>query len=301
MVNHMVTVNQQLQERIHYENPNFPVARFIDQLDYFAEGSFLCHWHTEYELVLVLQGSVEYQLQQEFYPLRAGEGLLINSQTLHSARRLEPNSVTFNFEFLPSLFHTVCISSLYQKYFSPVFLHNLAGYAFTEDRSESREVLQSIRRIYESDPQAFTYELSCSEEIFRIWRNLHLLLQNSNYDALDPTNLPEEHRIRKMITYIQAHFSDQIAVEDIAAAANISRSECFRCFSMFCHKPPMEYVNQYRLQCAAQKLANTAESVTDISRYCGFSSISYFGKAFRSSYGVSPSDFRKTQFQSQAG
>ncbi len=299
MINHMVVVNQQMQEQIQYEQSDFPVARFIDQLDCFAGGSFLSHWHTEYELAIVIQGSVEYHLDQKIYRLSEGEGILINSQVLHSATRLEPNSVIFNIEFLPTLFHTLCMSSLYQKYFSPIPLRNLIGYHFTPNNEHSREILQSLLRISESDPCNFTYELDCSEQIFHIWRHLHLLLRDTASDTFDPSNIPEEHRIRKMIAYIQSHFAEAIAVDEIAAAANVSRSECFRCFSMFCQKPPMEYVNQYRLQCATQKLAHTDESIADISASCGFSSTCYFGKAFRSAYGVSPSTYRKEQLHKE--
>lgn len=45
MINQEVIVNQQLQERIHYDNSDFPLARFIDEMDYFVDGEFLCHWH----------------------------------------------------------------------------------------------------------------------------------------------------------------------------------------------------------------------------------------------------------------
>ena len=102
-----------------------------------------------------------------------------------------------------------------------------------------------------------------------------------------------EQRMHRMIEFIQTHIDAPLTVEDISAAANISRSECFRCFSLFGQTTPMEYTNRYRLQCAAQKLAHSNERISDICFSCGFSSISYFGKSFHKAYGVTPSAYRK--------
>lgn len=296
IVSQEVIVNQQLQEKIRYEHPDFPVARFIDQLDQFADGSFLCHWHTEFELAVVLKGNVEYQLGQETFQLTAGKGIFINSQILHSARQLSAGSVIFNIEFLPTLFNTVGTSLLYQKYFSSLSKKNSIGCLITEDTEYGTHILQRLRNIHSLKLTRYTYELSCMEDILSIWRSLLHLKNQLEYDPPSNDDISREHRLRKMVAYIQTNFDSPITVEDIAAAASISRSECFRCFSIFCHIPPMEYVNRYRLQYAAQKLLITNESISSVSSSSGFSSISCLGKAFRKVYGVSPSDFRKRKF-----
>ncbi|MGI6668990.1 MAG: cupin domain-containing protein [Acetivibrionales bacterium] len=116
ILNQQVIVNQQLQEEIQYEQLEFPVIRFIDQMDYFADNSFLCHWHTEFELAVVLQGSVEYWLDQNIFHISAGDGIFINSQILHSAHQLTSGSVIFNILFPPTLLtpsvHLLCTRNI---------------------------------------------------------------------------------------------------------------------------------------------------------------------------------------------
>lgn len=293
MVNQEVIVNNQMQEKIFYRNPDFPMARFLDQFDYFADGGYLCHWHPEFEFAVVLQGRIEFQLDQQVFTIEAGDGIFINSQVLHSARQLCPSSLLFNIEFPANLFNTVATSSLYQKYFRPSSTKKAIGYAISHKTPEGEILLNQLRAIHALDPNCFTYELICMESIFSIWRNLLALLNQSGEAEPQSEDIRREHRTRKMLTFIQSHFSEQLSIEDIAAAANVSRSECFRCFSDFCHCAPIEYVNQYRVHFAAQKLTDTDESVSEICYACGFSSTSYFSRAFRKIYGVSPSDFRK--------
>lgn len=290
--NQKVIVDQQMQEKIQYDDPDFPLARFIDQLDHFVDGAFLCHWHTEFEFAIVLSGRVSYQLDQQTFVLDQGDGIFIGSQTLHSAQKLAPNTVIFNIQFPPNLFNTVLISSLYRRYFSPIIIKKVLGCLLTKETAEGNHILQGLRQIYETTRDKSAYELACLEILLRIWRNLLPLIQRSASENLSSDELLRDHRMRKMVAFIQSHFNIPITVENIAEAASISRSECFRCFSLFCHTAPMEYVNRYRLQCAAQRLSDTSESIADVCYACGFSSSSYFGKAFRKAYGLTPSEYR---------
>ena len=292
LLNQEVIVDQQLQEKIQYDDPDFPLARFIDQLDHFADGTFLCHWHTEFEFAIVLSGRVSYQLDQQTFVLEQGDGLFIGSQTLHSAQKLAADSVIFNIQFPPNLFNTVLTSALYRRYFSPVITKKVLGCRLTLETQEGAHILQGLRHIYETTSDKPAYELACLEILLHIWRNLLPLLQQSDSEAPSQDELLRDHRMRKMVAFIQSHFQAPITVENIAEAASVSRSECFRCFSLFCHTAPMEYVNRYRLQCAAQRLSDTRESIADICYACGFSSSSYFGKAFRKAYGLTPSEYR---------
>ena len=293
MINQEVIVNQHLEEQVMLEHPDFPLGRFIDQLDYFVDGSFLCHWHTNFELAIILEGSVEYILDQQPFSLEKGMGLFINSQTMHSARQLIPGSVIFNISFPPSLFNTVLATSLYQKYFNPLSLRKISGQMISGDTAEGREILEAFWHIHEADPEEFTYELTCMENILHIWRNLLFLINQSEPEIYTYNDMLREQRMHRMIEFIQTHIDAPLTVEDISAAANISRSECFRCFSLFGQTTPMGYTNRYRLQCAAQKLAHSNERISDICFSCGFSSISYFGKSFHKAYGVTPSAYRK--------
>lgn len=52
---------------------------------------------------------------------------------------------------------------------------------------------------------------------------------------------------------------------------------------------PIKYINDYRLHCARELLLKGHKSVFEISHNLGFKSVSYFGKAYKEKYGVTPS------------
>ena len=102
-----------------------------------------------------------------------------------------------------------------------------------------------------------------------------------------------------MLTFIHAHYSEKLTLNDIAAAAYVRTRECIRCFRNTINQTPLEYVMEYRLNTAKQLLDDTKMSITDISYHCGFSSNAYFGKIFREKYGMTPLQYRNRNIDKQ--
>lgn len=104
--------------------------------------------------------------------------------------------------------------------------------------------------------------------------------------------LLRETRIKVILNYIQQNYTKPITVQDMAAAANISKSECFRCFALLSKMIPIEYLNQFRLLHATQLLITTEINIADICYMSGFNNASYFSQRFRDEYGMSPKAYR---------
>ena len=98
-------------------------------------------------------------------------------------------------------------------------------------------------------------------------------------------------RIQKMLSYIYEHYKETITLEDIAKAADISRSEAGRCFKRYMNCSPMDALIQYRLQVSHRLLSDTTLSLEEISDLCGFHSANYFSRRFRKEYGYAPSQY----------
>jgi AraC-like DNA-binding protein len=58
---------------------------------------------------------------------------------------------------------------------------------------------------------------------------------------------------------------------------------------------PNDMVLGYRFKAAAEAIRNTRTSLSDIAEKTGFGSYSYFSKAFKKHFGVSPKDYRQQE------
>jgi AraC-like DNA-binding protein len=89
-----------------------------------------------------------------------------------------------------------------------------------------------------------------------------------------------------------ARYSDPLDVDDLAAAAGLSRAHFSREFRRAFGESPHAYLLTRRLERAAALLRNTDRSVTEICFSVGLSSLGSFTTSFTRTYGVSPTTYR---------
>ena len=95
------------------------------------------------------------------------------------------------------------------------------------------------------------------------------------------------------LLYIHENYMQNISISLLAKRLFIDRTYLHKLFVSRCGAAPYEYVKNYRLERAKYLLKSSNLSVTEIAGYTGFLSISSFNKAFKKSFGLSPSAYRK--------
>lgn len=270
------------------------VCFFADQ-DTFSEGEIPWHWHTVMEISYVAEGELELQTIGGSTTLKKGEAAFINSGVLHGYR-LQPGadcgyySLLFDSTFLSGTHGNILeekyILPIQQSQNVPIWPIRPGAYADACMLHNTIEAIELCRN------EPFGYEFRIRQLLCELWCEL---LEATEAVRLADTgkHQVDMDRMKKMILFIQERFAERLSLEDIAAAADISARECTRCFQRSIGCSPMSYLNDYRLEAAAELLLATADSVTEISENCGFSSASYFGKAFREKMGSAPLAFRK--------
>ena len=93
--------------------------------------------------------------------------------------------------------------------------------------------------------------------------------------------------------FIKKHYAESISLDDMAAAANLSRYHFSRQFKSACGFSPYEYLILTRLNRAKHLLVSSAKPIKVIAQEVGYSSEAAFTNAFTARVGISPSTFRK--------
>ena len=88
-------------------------------------------------------------------------------------------------------------------------------------------------------------------------------------------------------------YSDPLTLEELAAAANLSKYHFLRLFKATYGITPMEYVSQRRIERAQDLLRATNLTVTEVCFAVGFSSLGSFSSRFRAIVGESARDFQR--------
>jgi len=105
---------------------------------------------------------------------------------------------------------------------------------------------------------------------------------------------PELNGISTAVSHIQNNIDQALDVEKLSRLACMSRSRFFSEFKKHLGCTPSEFLQQARLQKAADLLARGI-SATEVCYQLGYRDPSHFSKRFNSFYGVTPSNYRRVK------
>jgi len=92
-------------------------------------------------------------------------------------------------------------------------------------------------------------------------------------------------------TIFMQNLTKEITVEELAAAASLSRLHFSRMFKIATAQSPSRFIGRLRLE-LSKSLLIAGKSIADVANDCGFSSESNFVRSFRRSTGITPGQYR---------
>jgi AraC-like DNA-binding protein len=106
------------------------------------------------------------------------------------------------------------------------------------------------------------------------------------------TFVPPARHLLKAKDLADARYREAVGVEQMAAAAGLSRAHFSREFRAAFGESPHSYLLTRRMERAAALLRNTDRSVADICLSVGLQSVGSFTSSFKRTYGKTPTAYR---------
>lgn len=251
-------------------------------------GFQVMHWHEDIQFIYVLEGEIEIKTLTKLVSVDAGSGVFINKNVVHLVRKNSAchyNSFIFPDYFLKFYFGSPAkdfVESIIGKEQIPIC-------CFSRKTENHRTILNALKRLSEIEKNKtdfYVYEVLVS--LTTLWLEVRKNIQFPS----EKQDIVVHARMQKFLQYIEQHFGEDVSLEVLAASANVSKSECLRCFKSTMQSTPYKYLIEYRLSKAAELLKNTDESISNIAECVGFHQISHFGKCFKEKTGLAPRDYR---------
>jgi len=103
-----------------------------------------------------------------------------------------------------------------------------------------------------------------------------------------------EHVAELLRYYLDQHFAEPLSATDMAAQVGVRPRHLTEIFRGRFGRSPLEYLREVRLRQAEQLLVLTHLAVHEIAGRVGFRHPSYFDRAFKEAFGMTPVLFRRT-------
>ncbi|MTI38062.1 helix-turn-helix domain-containing protein [Fulvivirga lutimaris] len=245
-------------------------------------------------------GSARYNIKQREYRVTEHNYLILNDCTKYNLTIDHSSSV-----------ESFCV------FFSPEFVNQLASeWKSTEEQlldftSKKEHGLRLLERNYIHGGQVsnllqagrnmtkHTSKLAREEYYYALLNAI--VLQNSSALAA-ANNLPSKKKatreeIYRRVLYakdfIDAHYSENLTLKEIARVAMLSENHLLRNFNRIFLISPFQYITRLKVNAAKQQITETDQSISDIAMGLGYSSLGNFSNYFKSIVGQSPLALRK--------
>lgn len=246
------------------------------------------HWHNSIEILYVLRGSININIDTDSFELLEKELEIINVDEAHRIYSEKDNKVLI-FHIDPYFF---------EKYYKDI--NNIFFYTnSTDDGAQEGEeydllrtflaklLCECVQKIDDFDKEI---ESILVDLLYHLINNFHYLTYEKEELKEKTEQLARYHRISK---YIFNNYDSNITLQEIAKKEFLSPHYLSHEIKYATGYSFTDLVNLTRVEESVKLLLDSDLSISDISDEVGFSHVRYLNKNFKNYYGCTPLQFRK--------
>jgi AraC-like DNA-binding protein len=263
------------------------------------------HFHPEYQLTLVLRSRGHRMVGDNITPLQPGDLVLVGANLPHvwhqaatggsskletrSSKRSEGAPVhAIIVRFLDTFLGEEFLAKPELEAVRQLLRRSARG---LQVRGKTRDaVAERMQRLADSRGLARIVELLAILETLAHSRELRPVASAGFIPAVAHA---DQDRMQRVCRYIDAHLTEPIERDAVAAEAHLSPGAFSRFFRVRTGKTLPEYVNALRIGRACEHLAEGTLKVTDVAMDCGFRNLANFNRHFRALTKLSPREYRR--------
>lgn len=258
-------------------------------VDYTKGWGFQKHAHDYFQMYYCIAGHGHMLLNDQDILMEKNSCLLIRPDQEHELLPIESGQ----FRLIDTKFY------IHDEAIKASILNTPQLITITDPRFE--ELQHAMRNEWVSGA-LFTKEMS--EALFK--QSLLVFLRNNTRVAEQPpfyrTLQKRTEKLsgieRALADYLSIHFLENLSLDRIAEDMKYSKGYLCKVFKQASGYTINEYINCLRISKAYDLVCYTNYRLTEIGAQCGFSSIHYFTRTFRSIVGIPPSQVRNYEQKS---
>ena len=238
------------------------------------------HWHTSIEIFAVMEGRLDFFVNKDEYPLKAGEQIIINSNEIHSIHAVEKNK-------------TVVLQiplKQFENYFTAQRYIRFRG----QEELVDKKLASLLRKLYHVySERKIGYEFRTISIFYEI---MYILVKDYRVTETREKDIRHSRRLdalSKITTYMREHYREELKLSDVAATFGYSDAYLSRMFQKYAKINYKTYLQDIRMAYAYRDLLNTDHTISQIALDNGFCSSRGFSGEFQKRYGLLPSEMRK--------
>lgn len=268
-------IDENKYETVPAEEDKFPLRI----RKYGGAAKFQMHWHGHAELLYFIKGGASIYCGGREYTAADGDLIIVNPNELHRGD-MRKTGVEYLCLMLPMMFFDWAGGE--ERY---IFCQIIKSDEYI------RELILSLYRSFEEKKEGYRY-LTLS----RAYELMAYLAENYAAAKLDKSGYMARNSklesFNNVIEYIERNYAEPLTTSKAAELVHLSEYYFCHLFKKHIGSSFTSYLNEIRVQKAAELLKNTKKSVTEIAAETGFNDVNYFCRVFKRFMGAPPKSFK---------
>lgn len=244
------------------------------------------HWHVEFEIIRILQGTFNLTLDEQEILVSEGSVILISAGTLHAG--IPDNCIyeciVFDMNMLMNKSDSCC------KFIRTITNHEIElQTVFDNTYNDIHKIAWTLFDAVASHENG--YELIVHGALYQLFGTVFSKKYYSDTSSHTPRDLKRIMQLKQALEFIESSYTAPISLHEISDSVKMSPKYFCRFFQEMTHRTPIDYLNYYRIERACYQLLTTNLSITEVAYNSGFNDLSYFIKTFKKYKGTTPKKY----------
>jgi len=250
------------------------------------------HWHDEMEIIYIKKGHGYVTVDFKQYKVSGSTIVLILPGQLHSIEQydnlsMEYENIIFNVNMLLPRVEDTSSTDFLRPLLSGQITVPCIFSVVNPHYDAISACIDACDEICKTKPQG--YDLYIKGKLFEFF----FILSNRCRNEKNPRTTKSLDKMKIILKYIETNYMHKITIADVADSVEFSESHFMRYFKETMGTSFVDYLREYRLTMASRLLLVSDATILSVAEEVGFDNLSYFNRAFKKHYGVTPSQYRK--------
>lgn len=191
-----------------------------------------CHWHNEWEFLMVTAGQALFQIETSYYEVHTGQAIFVNGSSIHAGYSHHNSPCIYRaVVFDPVILSSNSCDNLQIKFIDPLIKGHFALPDFIAGQSDwERRIIQHLSAILNVCAAIpFGYELTVKARLLLILSEFI----KSNHEMLRDNPLINNYKsgqMKKVLNYIHTNYNRKIVIKNLCEQISMSEGHFCRLF-----------------------------------------------------------------------
>ena len=245
------------------------------------------HWHKEFEIVKIIEGSFSLTLDDTEIKACKGESIFIPEGVIHGGTPMNCIYECLVFDLDVLFLH----GDVLRSYLKEIKHREILVYPLiTHSTPSLQSVIDRLFAAFSNQPSG--YELLVTGYLFEF---LGLIYSENHYSTNSTghgSTYKHTKQLKSVFEFIENNYASNITLQQLSQISGMSAKYFCRYFQTIVHRTPMDYLNYYRIERSCFLLCTTDFPITLIAYDCGFNDCSYYIKLFKRYKRITPKQYQ---------